>query len=249
MSLQSRWAGRCRRGGRRRCLAMNEHINCPNSVGAGGLTTGGGQLCVSVPSRCNNLSTAWLLPSPIAGAGRRRRRHPVRNERINCSNYVGAGGLTTGGGQLCVSVPSLCNNLSTAWLSPSPVSGAVPQGMDVSTVLNPSVLGGSQLDVDDSVCLSPVIVKKIPLQAPPASGPELPRLSLHCPSTGNLQCPAAAGPLLSPTVYSGNTVPLSHCHPVVVRISVYRNTLPPEAYQSGPPECHYQTSYYPVHQK
>ena len=118
----------------------------------------------------------------------------------------------------------------------------------VSTVLIPSVLKGSQPDVDDSVCLSPVVVTTFPLQAPPASGPELPRLSVHCPSIGNLPCPAAAGPLLSPTVYSGNTVPLSHCHPVVVRISVYRNTLPTGAYQSGPPECHYQTSYYPVHQ-
>ena len=98
------------------------------------------------------------------------------------------------------------------------------------------------------MCLSPVVVTTFPLHAPPASGPELPRLSVHCPSTGNLPCHAAAGPLLSPTVYTGNTVPLSHCHPVVIRISVYRNTLPPEAYQSGPPECHYQTSYYAVHQ-
>ena len=49
-----------RRGGRRRrrCPAMNEHINCSNSVGAGG-----GQLCLFVPSRCNHVSTAWLSPA------------------------------------------------------------------------------------------------------------------------------------------------------------------------------------------
>ena len=115
------------------------------------------------------------------------------NEHINYSNYVGAGGLTTGGEHLCVSVPSRCNHLSTAWLSPglsqSPVAvagaiaGVVPRGMDASTVLITSTLEGSQPEVDDSVCLSPVVVTTFPLQAPLASGPELPRLSVHCPST------------------------------------------------------------------
>ena len=62
-------------------------------------------------------------------------------------------------------------------------AGAVPRGMDASTVLIPSVLEGSQPEVDNSVCLSPVVVTTFPLQAPPASGPEIPRLSVHCPST------------------------------------------------------------------
>ena len=48
--------------------------------------------------------------------------------------------------------------------------GAVPRGMDTSTVLIPSALEGSQPEVDDSVCLSPVVVATFPLQAPPASG-------------------------------------------------------------------------------
>ena len=96
---------------------MNEHINYSNSVGAGGLTTRGGQLCVSVPSRCNHLPTAWLSPAPVAGAGRRRRRCSARNGRIDCSNSVGAGGFTTGSGRLCVSVTSRCNNFSTAGTS------------------------------------------------------------------------------------------------------------------------------------
>ena len=94
------------------------------------------------------------------------------NEHINCSNSVGAGGLTTGGEQLCVSVPSRCNHLSTAWLSPSlaPVAGDVPRGMDASTVLIQSALEGSQSEVGDSVYLSQVAVTTFPLQAPPASG-------------------------------------------------------------------------------
>ena len=123
-----------------------------------------------------------VFPSPVTvticplHGCRRRRRRPTRNERINCSKSVGSGGLTTGGGQLCVSVPSRCNNLFTAWLSPIAVASAVPRGMDASTVLIPSVLKGSHPDVDNSVCLSPVVTT-FPLQAPPASGPEFPRLS------------------------------------------------------------------------
>ena len=48
--------------------------------------------------------------SPVAGRRRqrhrrcRRRRCPARNGRIDCSNSVGAGGLTTGSVRLCVSV-------------------------------------------------------------------------------------------------------------------------------------------------
>ena len=71
--------------------------------------------------------------------------------------------------------------------SPTPVAGAiagvVPRGVGASTVLIPSALEGSQPEVGDSVCPSPVVVTTFPLQAPPVSGPELPRLSVHCPST------------------------------------------------------------------
>ena len=58
-SLQSRRAGRCRCDGRCRwhCSERNERIRCSNSVGAGGLITGGERLCVSVTSRCNSFST------------------------------------------------------------------------------------------------------------------------------------------------------------------------------------------------
>ena len=58
-SLQSSLAGRWRCGGRChwRCPTRYERIICSNSVSAGGLTTGGGRLCVSVSSRCNNFST------------------------------------------------------------------------------------------------------------------------------------------------------------------------------------------------
>ena len=62
------------------------------------------------------------------------------------------------------------------------IAGAVPRGMGASTVLVPSALEGSQPEVGDSVCPSPVVVTTFPLQAPPAS-PELPQLSVHCPST------------------------------------------------------------------
>ena len=51
------------------------------------------------------------------------------------------------------------------------VVGAVPQGMSASSVLILSVL-----EVDDSVFPSPVAVTTFPLQAPPASGPEIPWL-------------------------------------------------------------------------
>ena len=62
MSLQSRRAGRCRCGGRCRwrCPTRNERFICSNSVGAGGFTTEGGRLCVSVTSRCDNFSTAGV---------------------------------------------------------------------------------------------------------------------------------------------------------------------------------------------
>ena len=59
-SLQSRQAGRCRCDGccRWRCSERNERIICSNSVGAGGLITGGGWLCFSVTSRCNSFYRA-----------------------------------------------------------------------------------------------------------------------------------------------------------------------------------------------
>ena len=44
--------------------------------------------------------------------------------------------------------------------------------------------------------------------------------------------------------YSANPVPLSHLHLVFIWKSVFPNTLPPEAYLHGSPQCHYQTSYY-----
>ena len=42
-------------------------------------------------------------------------------------------------------------------------AGPVPRRMDTSTVLIPSALEGSQPKVDDSVCLSPVVVTTFPL--------------------------------------------------------------------------------------
>ena len=48
--------------------------------------------------------------------------------------------------------------------------------MSVSSVLILSVLEDSQPEVDDSVFPSPVAVATFPLQAPPASGPEIPQL-------------------------------------------------------------------------
>ena len=44
-------------------------------------------------------------------------RRSTRNGRIDCSNSIGAGGLTTGSGRLCVPVTSRCNNFSTAGTS------------------------------------------------------------------------------------------------------------------------------------
>ena len=128
-SLQSRRAGRHRRGGRRRwrCPAMNEHINCSNYVGASSVSP----------------SPVAVTTCPLHGCRRRRSPAPVA--------VAGA--------------------------------GAVLRGMGASTVLIPSALEGSQPEVGDSVCPSPVVVTTFPQQAPPASGPELPQLSVHCPST------------------------------------------------------------------
>ena len=56
------------------------------------------------------------------------------------------------------------------------VVGTVPRGMSAWSVLIMSVLEDSQPEVDDSVFPSPVVVTTFPLQALPASGPEIPRL-------------------------------------------------------------------------
>ena len=56
------------------------------------------------------------------------------------------------------------------------VVGAVQRGTSPSSVLIMSVLEDSQPEVDNSVFPSPVAVTTFPLQAPPASGPEIPWL-------------------------------------------------------------------------